>query len=1021
MRLITFVLLLFSSILVSAQTKVVGKVTDEKSGNPVIGASVSVKGTTIGTVTDIDGQYEIMANNGDVLVISYVGMNDYEYIVGSGASTLINLQEKSLNLDEVVVTGYGGSLSKKQVTGSISKVKSDEIENLPVQSFDRALQGRISGVQVTSANGIPGGAVQVRIRGVGSISGSLDPLYIVDGVPLNSTNRSLFTSSNPLNFLNPNDIESIEILKDASTTSIYGSQAANGVILVTTKKGKAGKTKIDFNYYKGWVSPPNKLEVLNTQDWIRTRTDAVKNAAPGTTDAAALTSVLTGIRLPGNLTQAQIDSLPTYDWQDEAFQLGQMDNYELALSGGNDKTKFYWSGGLNKADANLVNADFWRGSTALRLSQEVTKRLYIETSVNLGVTKSNGQFGGPSGGSFLGASAFSSSLMLPHNPIYNADGSYYGTPADGGTAGILNQNIIMVSKLNEISSKVLSTVGNINAVYKITDYWKFKPFFGIDYSNITGRNYQDPRTPDGFNVKGRLQLDFNENTNYTTGAVLNYNRLFNQIHNFDALVGYEYRKEANEFSYAWIEGFPSPDFKYPSQGASPQSITGGWAGYAKQALLSQVKYGFNSKYFLTGTLRYDGSSRFGRNNRYGLFPGVSAAWVLSEESFIKNIPFISDLKLRAGWGITGRDQLANGNYFPSLGLYSAAAYNNNGGIVISTLSNPDLVWEKTTEVNVGLEFGILNNKMRGQIDVFDRKSTDLLLELGVPQTSGFNTISSNVGELSNRGVEVELGVNWYRSKSFSWVTDFNYTGIQNKVLKLYDGITKIANRDSFTILPGNTSIIVGKPIGAVFTSEYAGVNPATGRGMWYDENGNITYNPRNPGDFKYHGSNIPKFFGGLTNSFTFFRDLELIAGFQYEFGRKAINNQGTFLSENGGRLFNVLQDVYDRRWVKPGDITDVPRSYNGNAETRGVSNLSGTRLLEDASYIRLKTLTLSYNFCRKNFIKKIESMKVYATAFNIHTWTKWSGYDPEWINFGNGNNGVVPLSKSFIVGAQIVF
>ncbi len=1025
MKKILLLICLGLSFAAFSQKSISGKILDAKDNSPLVGASVVVKGTDRGGITDYDGKFELKANTGETLIVSFVGYTSKEMSVGNESTLDITLETDATALSEVVITGYGGALNKREITGAISKVKGEDISNLPVQSFDRALQGRAAGVQVASANGVPGGAVQVRIRGVGSIGAGNDPLYIVDGVQLNSGTRSSFTSSNPLNFLNPNDIESIEVLKDAAAASIYGSQAANGVILITTKKGKAGKTKVDLSYYKGSVNPIQQLKVLNSQDWIKVRIEALQNASPTATPLSIRQNVLSSARLPVDYSDEQIASVPTYNWQDVAFRKGNIDNYEMSISGGNEKTKFYFSGSYNKNDANLINVDFKRGTSTLKLSHEASKKLLIETALNISATKSRGQFGSSNGGSFLGASAFSSSLVLPMNPFYKEDGSYYGTPSDGGMAGILNQNVLMVSELNTIQANINQMVGSITATYKITDDLVLRPFAGIDYGTIKGINYTDPRTADAFNVRGRVSTQNDENINFITNTTLNYNKRFGgDKHGVGMLVGVEYRKESNEATNSTSEGFPTPAFKYPNSAANPITVGGFWTGYSKAAAFAQAKYSLLSRYYLQGVMRYDGSSRFGRNTRWGLFPSGSFAWLMSEEGIFKRIKGLDELKFRASYGVTGNDQIGN---FPSLGLFGGGlAYNGVGGITASSIGNPDLKWERNVEAALGLEFSFLKSRITGQIDIFDRRSKDLLLSQSLPQTSGYNSITSNVGEVQNKGIEFELNLKPIQYKGFSWDINFNITKIGNKVIKLYDGINKTATKDSFTILPGTlvpNSVIVGKPLQAIYAARYAGVNSATGRPMWYDENDNITYFIRNPGDFKYVGSSISTLFGGFTNSFSY-NGIELSAFFQYDIGRLAINNQGAFLVENGGRLFNSLQSVYDRRWQKQGDITDVPRPFNGNAEVRSSGQTAGTRALEDASYLRLKTLSVSYSLPRKMLAstKLFEEVRVYAQGFNLLTWTKWTGYDPEFVSLNNvGNNGIVPQSQSYTFGVQVKF
>ena len=1033
-QLLIALLLLLTAVIGRAQDRTIsGKITDDDN-NGLPGVSVVVKGTTRGTNTNSDGSYSIAASPTARVVFSFVGFVSQEVLVGNRTQISLSLVSDN-TLSEVVVTGYGGALNKREITGSISRVKGQAIENMPVQSFDRALQGRAAGVQVQAANGIPGGAVQVRIRGIGSISGGNDPLYVVDGVQINSRSASTITSSNPLNFLNPNDIESIEVLKDAAAASIYGSQAANGVVLVTTKRGKAGKTKFDFNYFNGVVEPLKQLNVLNTQQWIQMRTEAIQNGAPTNTPAQSLTAALTGVRLPGTLGDAEIAALPSYNWQKEAFKTGRIDSYELSASGGNDKTTFYWSGSYLKQDANLINIDFLRASTNLSLTHKISPKITFENNIKLSTQKGRGQFGGPLGGSFLGASAFSSPLVLPMVPIYKEDGTFNGTPAEGGIPGILNQNIILVSQLNKIQSVQNQAVGSVALTWKIIDGLTLRPSASIDYRTNKGDSYTDARTPDAINVGGRLGFQFFQNVNFLGNVVLNYNKTFRETHAIGALLGYEYRSDVNEGYFGTIEGFPSPDFQYGSSGTNFISTGGGWNGFRKQSVFGQLKYDYKNKYFFSATARLDGSSRFGVNNRYGLFPAVSAGWLISEEGFLKNSTVLSELKLRGSYGVTGNDQIG---FFPGLGLAGAGFnYNNVPGTAPTQMANPNLKWERNVTAEVGLEFGLFQGRVSGQVNYFNRVSNDLLLNRPLPITSGFGSIVDNVGQLRNRGLEFELTTINVRNEKFKWETNFNFTYIDNQVTKLVSGILPQQNRDSLTLLNaavftglGNntgdiligSNFIVGKPVYATYTARYAGVNPATGRPMWYDENDNITYNIRNPGDLKYIGSDFSPIFGGFTNTFTY-GGFELSAFFQYESGRIAVNNQGQFLLENGNRLFNTLTSVYERRWQKPGDITDVPRPINGGAELRGSGNTAGTRPVENASYIRLKQLSVGYKIPDRILkpLKFVRSVRFYAQGVNLITWTSWTGYDPEFVGLGSGNNGVIPQARNYTFGVQVGF
>ncbi len=991
-----------------------GRITAAEDGSPLPGANIAVKGTNQGTTADANGAYRLSVSNGATLVISSIGYVRQEVTVGNRNTLDVSLTVEAGSLNEVVVVGYG-TQRRSSLTGAQGGVRGDQIATIPVQTLDRALQGQVAGVQVTGANGTPGGQVQVRIRGVGSITGGTDPLYVVDGVQLNTTSNSAFASTNPLAFLNPNDIESIEILKDAAAAAIYGAAASNGVVLITTKRGKSGQTRITLDTYTGYVEPIRYLDVLNTQEFIQVRTEAVRNQNPALTQAAALSSVLGAIRLATDLSPEAIAALPTYDWQRESYKKGVNTYASLALEGGNEKTSFRLSGSFSKADANVRNVGLTSGNLAARITNKVNNRLTIENGLNLSSFNQKGQFGGPAGGSFLGSPTFSSPLVLPLNPIYKDNGDYYGYPGDtpSGLAGILNQNVILVSDLNKINSRTNQLVGSLNATYKITEQLSFRPFASLDYRTVKGENFSDPRTADAFNVRGRVSLQDFERINFLTNAVLGYDRAINETHNISALVGVEFRSDALTNVQLTAENVPTPDFSTAASAANPITTNSSKNNFRKAGLFGRLNYNYKEKYLVGLTARYDGSSRFGANNQFGFFPGISLAYDVAKEDFLKNNQALSQLKLRASYGALGNDQIGN---FDSRGLYNAGFnYNAISGIAPAQLSNPDLRWERNITVNFGLDYGLFNGRIQGSVDYFIRDSKDLLLDQPVVWTNGYGSITRNVGAVQNKGLEVDITTTNFNTGGFKWTTNFNFAYIQNKVTKLYD---------TLTVLPGRASdeqIRIGQPINSIYTAQYAGVNPATGRAMWYDNAGNIIY--RLAGNIDSYsriiGSQIPKWTGGFRNSFSY-KGIELEALFTYEFGRTAFNNQTAFMAENGGRLFNGLQNLYDERWTTPGQVTHVPRPINGNAETLGSAITSGSRFYEDASYIRLKNVTLAYNLPESLVRRvKLSRVRVYAQAYNLITWTKWTGFDPEFFSLGQGNNGVVPQTRNVTFGLTL--
>jgi TonB-dependent starch-binding outer membrane protein SusC len=944
--------------------------------------------------------------------VSAVGLATTEVALGSSITGLrISLKQEDRSLEEVVVTGYTAR-KKRDEAGAISSVKGEEIRNLPNPSLDKALQGRAAGVLVQANNGIPGGAINVRIRGQGSILAGNEPLYIVDGVQMNTRSDANFTQSNPLAFLNPNDIESIDILKDAASAAIYGAQASNGVVIVTTRKGRAGKTRFEANVYFGQATPLQRLEGVNSQQLFQLRSEgygSAFNLAPG--DLSIKRTVLNEYRVPGagsfNDKQADsaINALPTYDWQDEAFRTGTLQNYELAASGGNDRTTFRISGSYTYQQAVVTKADFQRGGIKFDLTNKATDKLTIGTSINLSTYNQNAPFA--VSGSFLGSPAFASATILPFNPIYNPDGTYAGVPP-ANLAGVLNQNIIAVNDYNSGLNRTNQIVGNINLAYQIAPWLSFRPYFGLDYRLLQGKRYTDPRTPDGFAIRGLGQAESEWNTNFMTSQIFNFNFNLGAKSKIDGLAGYEYRVENQEGIFAIADGFPTYQFRTLNTAANPRAPGEFFTGYKRQSVFGQVNYNFDSKYLISGTLRYDGSSRFGENNRYGLFPAVKFAWNIDNEDFLANARAISTLRFRASWGATGNDQIGN---FDGLGLYGGGfVYNNQPGISFTQLANPELQWERNETFNLGVDFGFFRNRVNGSVELYDKQTKDLLLSQPVQLTSGFTSITRNVGQVQNKGVELTLGVDLFKPKAsgdFGWTTTFVFTYNKNSVKSLYDNLQE---------LPGDPSIRVGRELGSIFTQQYAGVNASTGRPMWYDTLGNLTYQVL-ARDRRYIGDGQPNYWGGLNNTLRY-KGFTLDVFFQYEYGRTLTDGQANFMLENIARL-NPLTEVYENRWTTPGQLTYLPRMNVNGAEQKGSGAGSGSRNFFKADYIRLKNVTLSYDINSEVTRRlKINNARFYIQGTNLWTYSDWYSYD---IEFVGDATGIIPQSKNFTVGLQFQF
>ncbi len=999
---------LLFSVQLYAQKTITGRVTDDK-GAPIANASVIVKGTRTGTVTKVDGTFSLsVTGTAQTLVISSVDMLPQEMAIGSNSVINVTLKADDKALQEVVVTGYQ-TVRKKDVASAISKISGADIENIPVANFAQAMQGQAAGVAVSASNGIPGGSLSVVIRGVGSISAGTVPLYVVDGVQINTSTGSINTQNNPLNFLNPDDIESIEILKDAAAASIYGARAGNGVILVTTKKGKVGKPKFNVNIYTGQSSPLKLDPVLNTQQWYTIRREALINS--GQTETAATNATLAVLGLAAGATQGKVDSLPTYDWQNAAFQNGSNFNAEASIQGGGPNVSYYMSGSYAKFSAIIKPTDFQRGSMLSKISFKINDKITIDNSLVVSTFSQMAPYS--TGNTGFGNPAYSAGQILTINPIYNNDGTYYGMPGSGqALAGALTHNIVAVADLVKYFTRTNQFIGSAALTYKVLPELTLRSFVSMDYRLTQDHRYQDPRVSDGFAVGGRLSEQSDWNTNFLTTTTANYNKRIKDVHNINALLGVEYRRDLNQWIQADAQGFPTYLLQYLSAASTPVSVSGQWSASSTFSQFAKLGYSYASRYIFNYTVRRDGSSRFGVNNKFGIFQSAQVAWNVKEESFLKNSKTVSDFKLRYSFGQTGNDQIGNTLYAQ---LYGATRlYGGGSGLFPSQLGNPDLTWETREESNIGLDLGFLKNRISLTMDAYRRVNKDLLLDRSLYLTTGYYStttgiasVRQNLGSVENKGLEIALSVTPF-DRAFKWTSRFNIAFQKNKVLELFDGLQA---------LPTDASLRVGYSLGSIYTSEWAGVNPATGRGMWYDVNGNITYNPA-AADRKVIGDIYPSHFGGWTNNFSY-KGFVFEAFLQYEYGRVRQDIQFQQMMRNGGTTGNFLLYGYETRWQKPGDIVPTPRPANNMTDYNMVSWATGTRYFFKTDYIRLKTISLSYDVpvsVTKRF--SIDGIRFYVQGTNLWTYTKWKGYDPE---FTGDNTGIIPIAKNVMAGVQVRF
>ncbi|HOX83261.1 MAG TPA: TonB-dependent receptor, partial [Chryseolinea sp.] len=908
---------------------------------------------------------------------------------------------------------------KQDLTGNIAKVSGDVIQNTPVTSFEQAIQGRAPGVLITSQNGKVGQGINIRIRGSSSISAGNEPLYVVDGMIINSDNFSnTSAATNALADLNTNDIQSLEILKDASAAALYGSRGANGVVLITTKRGKAGKTNFSINYQFGGSKPTGYREFVNAEQYVELMRESAYNndladgidpiANPGDYGGSWLEYIEDEFDFLAGDTDWRTLETDT-DWNKEAFQKATQQQFDISANGGNEKTKFFISGSSLDQDGILIGNNFKRISGRANIDHNATDKLSFGLSVSIAHSKNT---------RVTDDNEFSTPLQLvaqaPITPVRDKQGNLYD---DAINPGMFYYPATVERENSSYLTKVFRNIASTNVTYKITPDLKIVGEYGFDLLTQNEDRYQNELTQTGRSVGGYGQSRWVQVFNSTARALLIWDKTINN-HTISATGGFEYQQKSITQSNVEGQGFP---LKELTKITSAAEIAIGSSNFEDEYFLSyfaRANYKFKDRYLVSFSGRADGSSKFGNANRYGFFPAGSVGWILSQEDFLSENDAISFLKFRASYGLVGNAAIPNYRYFAQ---YSGIKYNGESGLAPTQISNPDLGWEKTAQLDIGVDFGFFNDKITGEVDYYNKQTSDLLFETPVPSTSGYTTQFKNVGELENKGFEFVLNYNIIKTSDLSVSIGGNYANNKNKILKL-DG-------QQTSIDPGSSRYInfvqVGQPIGVFYGREYAGVDPANGDALWY-VNGAIegettsTYNDANS---VVLGNPTPTSTYGFSANATY-KGIELSILFQGVAGNKIYNAGGGFMSANGRYEDTSTIDQLDR-WQNPGDITNVPqaRLYANNGAQ------ASSRFLSDGSYTRLKNVTLAYNFPGAALSKlSMTSLRVYFTGQNLMTFTKYDGWDPE-VNtdylasniFLSNDFYAAPQAKTFTIGVKIGF
>jgi TonB-dependent starch-binding outer membrane protein SusC len=1016
-RYLTVLLMLTASVAMAQTRTVTGKVTSASDGAAIPGASILEKGTNRGAMTDADGNFTISVAENATLVFSFVGLVTQEIAVGNQTNINVQMQDDVSSLDEVVIVGYG-TQAKREISGSIVSVKGDKLMTVPTTSFEAALQGQAAGVQVVQGSGLAGSGSVIRIRGIASVGANADPLYVVDGIPITTDNflqeanwQNGAMNNNPLSAINPADIESIEILKDASAAGIYGSRGSNGVILITTKRGanKSGKPVFDFSANLGSSSPVAKPKFYNSQEWLQIRQEAWEN--DGNTGAVWIPGYSASTNTPAERAAAyQEASQHDTDWWDAVTQTGFKQQYNLSGRWTKNKLNAFVGGSYSDNESYIVGNQLQRYSVRANLDYRVSEKfdVSINSSYSKGVNKRVRA-------AYTGGLGLAMSTSLPVYPIYNDDGTFFRTTAGGGNGNnpvfetrnfqgyTVDDRAIsgLVLRYKLLSNLKLTATGSYDYLYQTNDIWQSAALMGLGYNEAE----RDTRKVDNFNITGLADYDYP----------------LQEGHKLKILLGGEYQHSLtsgkNNIVYQGLnvnstqykgEGTFTDETRVPSRLYITPDLK-----WSFVSTFLRANYSIQDKYFLQATARADGSAKFGANKRYGFFPVLSGAWLLTQENFMKAIPAISFLKLKAGYGVTGNANIADYQHIATYIVNNQPVYNGLPIRYREKVDNPNLKWETTKNFDIGLESGFFNDRIEAEIGYYIKNTEDVLMNITIPGYNGFGSFYGNVGEVRNRGIEVTLNTVNFESERFRWTTNFNIAFNTNEVLSL-GGYTP----DAVAGGTNDTRIVEGYPLGTNYLVRFSHVDPATGKPVYLDKDGYETFEYNVERDRMPVGDVLPDAVGSFTNTFAY-QNFDLSFMFVFVIG-------GDIYDSSSKRQMGFLTDWVTRedmgdRWRQPGDVAKYPRvtmmpsTYGGNNEW-----FNTDMWVHDASYLRLRTISLGYNLPTDLLAKaKISKARIAISGMNLLTFTKFPGLDPEVVrDFDNQTDRNMSPSISYLTPPQ---